>query len=175
MTTYRPPPHTYCPLCASSIPPDNPYRQECSHCGFVLYHHSNPCMGALPLDHEGKVLLGKRGIDPFYGSWNVVGGFLTYGEDPFIGLRREVKEELGVDCDILDFVTMAPDTYGPHGAALLNTYFTVRLHSIDVHPQDDVIALRWFPLDALPDDLAFENDRRALEALRTKHLYHKEG
>jgi ADP-ribose pyrophosphatase YjhB (NUDIX family) len=131
-------------------------------------------MGALPLDHDGRVLLGKRGIEPFYGSWNVVGGFLGYGEDPFVGLKREVREELGVACDILDFVTMDADTYGPEGTALLNTYFAVRLHSMDVRPQDDLIEVQWFPLDQLPHDVAFESDQRALATLRKKQIHQKE-
>jgi ADP-ribose pyrophosphatase YjhB (NUDIX family) len=131
-------------------------------------------MGAIPLDHEGRVLLGKRGIEPFYGSWNIVGGFLAYGEDPFVGLRREVKEELGVECEIMDFVTMGADTYGPEGAALLNTYFTVRLHSMDVRPQDDVIEVKWFTLDELPPQVAFESDQRALATLHKKQTRQKE-
>ena len=139
-----------------------------------MYHHSNPCMGAIPFDRQGRVLLGKRGIEPFYGLWNVIGGFLKYGEDPFVGLKREVREELGVECEVLDFVTMAPDTYGPEGSALLNSYFTVRLLSMDVHPEDDVIELQWFPLDQLPDNLAFESDRMALKALIKQQTLYKE-
>jgi ADP-ribose pyrophosphatase YjhB (NUDIX family) len=138
-------------------------RQQCRACGRIWYHNSAPCVGGLPLDPEGRVLLGKRGIEPFYGSWNVIGGFLQYGEDPFAGLRREVKEELGVGCDIVDFVTMAPDIYGPSGQALLNIYFTVRLHSMEIAPQDDVIEARWFSLERLPEDIAFQSDRKALE------------
>ncbi len=127
-------------------------------------------MGALPLASDGRVLLGKRGIEPFRGSWNVIGGFLAYGEDPFVGLRREVKEELGVDCTVMDFVTIAADTYGPEGQALLNIYFTVRLHSLDVTPHDDVIAVRWFSFDDLPEEIAFESDRKALEICRRHYV-----
>lgn len=114
------------------------------------------------------MLLGKRGIEPFYGSWNVIGGFLQYGEDPFAGLRREVREELGVECDIVDFVTMAPDTYGPSGQALLNIYFTVRLHSMEVAPHDDVMETQWFSLERLPKDIAFASDRKALEMCKRR-------
>jgi 8-oxo-dGTP diphosphatase len=125
-------------------------------------------MGALPIDSAGRVLLGRRGIEPFRGAWNIIGGFLQYGEDPLEGLKREVLEETGVACDIKDFVAMAADRYGEHGEALLNTYFTVRLHSPDVRPQDDVSELRWFALDALPDDIAFTSDRVALGLLKQK-------
>ena len=125
-------------------------------------------MGAIPLDEHGNVLLAQRGIEPFYGTWNIIGGFLEYQEDPFEGLIREVREETGVDCTILDFITMTVDVYGEGGQALVNTYFTVRLHTGELRPQDDVIALQWFSLSLLPDNLPFASDRKALAVLQKK-------
>jgi ADP-ribose pyrophosphatase YjhB (NUDIX family) len=125
-------------------------------------------MGALPLNDSGKVLLAKRAIEPFYGDWNTIGGFLEYQEDPMEGLKREVKEETGVGCIIENFITMNADTYGPGGSALLNSYFTVRLLSSDIHPRDDVSELKWFSMDELPENIAFGSDRKALAALRKK-------
>jgi 8-oxo-dGTP diphosphatase len=114
------------------------------------------------------VLLGRRGVDPYRGDWNAVGGFLQYGEDPLTGLKREVKEELGVACEVDEFITMEADTYGADGPALMNAYFTVRLTPGRMRPQDDVTELRWFPLDGLPENLAFESDRKALRVLSQK-------
>lgn len=160
------PPYPYCPRCTQPLSQLSPFRQACSSCGFVLYHHSSPTMGAIPIDNSGRILLAKRGITPFYGDWNTIGGFLNYGEDPIEGLKREVKEETGVDCIIKEFITMNSGTYGPDGSALLNTYFTVNLLSYDIHPQDDVSELRWFSMDELPRNIAFESDRKALAVLK---------
>jgi len=168
MTKYRRPPYPYCPWCAHTLPMEDPFRQECGSCGFVLYHNSSPCVGALPKDERGRVLLGRRGVEPYRGDWNAVGGFLQYGEDPFVGLKREVKEELGVACEVDEFITMAADTYGTNGPALMNAYFTVRLSPGAIRPQDDVTELRWFPLDGLPENIAFESDRKALRILSRK-------
>ena len=168
MKRYRRPPYPYCPWCAHSLPKENPFRQECGSCGFVLYHNSSPCIGALPRDETGRILLGRRGIEPCRGDWNTVGGFLQYGEDPLRGLKREVKEELGVACEVGEFVTTEADTYGTDGPALMNTYFTVHLASDAIRPQDDVIELRWFSLDSLPENIAFESDRKALRILAQK-------
>ncbi len=165
---YRVPPYPFCPWCAHPLPTEDPFRQACPSCGFVLYHNSSPCMGAIPRDQEGRVLLGRRGIEPFRGGWNTIGGFLRYGEDPFEGLRREVREETGVDCDVEEFVTMAADRYGPGGPALVNFYFTVRLRSTRVRPRDDVSELAWFPLGALPEEIPFASDRKALRILRDR-------
>lgn len=165
---YRRPPFSFCPWCGSGLPRRDPHRQACSSCGFVFYQNSSPCVAAFPLDASGRVLMGRRGIEPYRGAWNTIGGFLGYEEEPYAGLRREVREELGVDCEILDFVTMAEDRYGEEGPALLNAYFTVRLLSDDVRPQDDIVELRWFSLEELPDDIAFKSDRAALRILAGK-------
>jgi len=128
-------------------------------------------MGAIPFDRKGneaRVLLGKRGIEPCAGDWNVIGGFLRYGEDPFEGLKREVFEELGVKCEIEQFIAQVCDTYGPAGPATINIYFTVQLLSPDIRPQDDVVELKWFSLDSLPENMAFKCDTRALNTLLAK-------
>ena len=168
MNKYRRPPYPHCPWCTHSLPQENPFRQVCRECGFVLYHNSSPCVGAIPTDDRGRVLLGRRGIEPFLGEWNTVGGFLQYGEDPFDGLRREVREELGVPCEVEEFVTMAADNYGTEGPALMNAYFTVRLCSDGVRPRDDVNEVRWFSLESLPENIAFQSDRKALQVLSRK-------
>ncbi|MCX5900491.1 MAG: NUDIX hydrolase [Proteobacteria bacterium] len=162
------PPYPYCPWCRGDLSSSDPHRQVCSSCGFILYHSSSPCMGAIPIDDQGRVLLARRGIEPFYGHWNTIGGFLGYQEEPLDGLKREVREETGVDCDILECITMVADQYGDGGGALMCSHFTVRLLSDDVKPQDDVSELAWFSLDSLPDNIPFTSDRRALAALRQR-------
>jgi len=159
------PPYTYCPVCGAALDRAAPFRQPCTRCDFIFYHSSSPCMGAIPLDGN-RVLLARRGIEPYFGSWNVVGGFLDYGEDPVAGLLREVLEETGCACRVLEFIVQTADTYGAQGAALINTYYSVQMLSGELHPQDDVSELRWFDLDALPEDIPFESDRRALKVLR---------
>jgi ADP-ribose pyrophosphatase YjhB (NUDIX family) len=125
-------------------------------------------MGAIPIDGQGRVLLARRGIEPFYGDWNTIGGFLGYQEEPLDGLKREVREETGVDCDILECITMAAEQYGDGGAGLMCCYFTVRLLPGAIKPQDDVSELAWFSLDNLPDNIPFASDRRALASLRER-------
>jgi len=54
---------------------------------------------ALISDAEGRLLLARRSnvkkLDP--GRWETPGGFLEGGELPLDGLRRELREELGVE------------------------------------------------------------------------------
>tara|TARA_Y100000310_G_scaffold345791_1_gene469999 strand:- start:9429 stop:9824 length:396 start_codon:yes stop_codon:yes gene_type:complete len=51
---------------------------------------------------NGSVLLLKRRSNDSHkpGVWDIPGGRLDFGEDPFSGLKREALEETGMDIDI---------------------------------------------------------------------------
>jgi NAD+ diphosphatase len=145
-------------------------RQECATCGEPSYLNPSPTAGAILLDEAGRVLLGRRGVEPYRGSWDVPGGFVEPGESLGECLQRELREEAGVEVAVGRFVASAPDTYGTEGAATINAFFECRLLSGDPQPDDDVAELRWFARDELPapEELAFDSVRAALAAwLRT--------
>ena len=53
--------------------------------------------GGIAFDTDGRILL----VNPSYKArWDLPGGILEAGEDPITGLRREIREELGVDCRV---------------------------------------------------------------------------
>ena len=56
-------------------------------------------VGAVIVNSEGKVLLMKRGLKARNerGKWQIPGGGLEFGESFEDAIRREVKEELGID------------------------------------------------------------------------------
>jgi 8-oxo-dGTP pyrophosphatase MutT (NUDIX family) len=81
---------------------------------------------------------------------------------------REVQEETGCACRVLDFIIQTADTYGEMGTALLNSYYTVELLSGTLTPMDDVSELCWFDLAYLPADIPFVSDRRALAVLQER-------
>lgn len=55
------------------------------------------------VNNENKVLLIKRRSNDIHkpGQWDIPGGRLELGEDPFLGLKRETKEETNLDIDIV--------------------------------------------------------------------------
>jgi ADP-ribose pyrophosphatase YjhB (NUDIX family) len=46
---------------------------------------------------DGKLLLLKRSIEPFKGCWHVVGGHVEENESLKAAVKREFKEETGLD------------------------------------------------------------------------------
>ena len=53
-------------------------------------------VGAVILE-RGRVLMAQRGKQPFEGWWSLPGGLLELGEALADGLRREVREETGLE------------------------------------------------------------------------------
>ncbi|MEX0644241.1 MAG: NUDIX hydrolase [Parvularculaceae bacterium] len=60
-------------------------------------------VGAVVLRGE-DVLVIKRGKPPFLGQWSIPGGGLHYGEAIEDAVRREVREETGVEIRILGLI-----------------------------------------------------------------------
>ena len=162
----------FCPRCGAELRHDGS-RVECEACGFVAYGSSKPTAGALCEDGEGRVLLARRAHEPFKGRWDIPGGFLEEGEHPLDGLRRELREETGLEVEPLEFLAAWMDRYGGDSTAeaTLNLYWTARVVSGEPVPADDVSELAWFAADELPakDELAFENVPLVLAAWRQQH------
>jgi A/G-specific adenine glycosylase len=114
------------------------------------------------------VLLARRAVDPFRGFWDTPGGFVAPGESLEECVRRELREEAGVEIEVGRLVLTVPDVYGSAGDVTVNAFFECRLLSGDPQPADDVSELRWFAPDALPasEELAFACVRAALAAWR---------
>ena len=53
---------------------------------------------------DGRVLLIKRGFPPYRGFWCFPGGGTKKDEDPREACVREVKEETGLDVEVLEEV-----------------------------------------------------------------------
>lgn len=137
-------------------------------CGEPSYLNPKATVGAIVVDDDGRVLLGRRGVEPFRGLWDTPGGFVEAGESLEECVRRELREEAGIEIEVGRLIATVPDTYGPAGDATINAFFECRLMSGLPRPDDDVAELRWFSRDELPapEDLAFDCVRKALAAWR---------
>ena len=98
-------PYKFCPQCATPLEAvtieDTP-RMKCPSCNFVHWDNPIPVVAAI-VEHEGKVILTRNKGWPE--KWlGIVAGFLEKGETPENGVLREVREELGLDGEIVCFV-----------------------------------------------------------------------
>ncbi len=87
---------------------------------------------------------------------------MRYDERPTDALRREVREELGVEIDVSDedYVQAVPHPYGDGGDPVLALGFRARLVSGEPAAADDVAEFRWVTLEELDDlEFAWEHDR----------------
>jgi ADP-ribose pyrophosphatase YjhB (NUDIX family) len=158
----------HCPVCATPVTADGG-QFECPECGFTTYAHSKPTSSGLVVDDEERVLLAKRAKDPFAGKWDLPGGFLEEGEHPLAGLRRELREEAGIEVGDERLLGIWMDRYEYRGrvVATLNIYYTARLAEGAPEPADDVAEFRWFRADEVPlGELAFGHIPDVLSAWR---------
>ncbi len=66
------------------------------------------------VEKNGKVLLARRmRHDDLAGKWEFPGGKLEIGETPEECLRRELKEEFGIESRVMNFVASSTFCY-PH-------------------------------------------------------------
>lgn len=155
----------------------NPYeedgfmRERCSNCGWVHYHNSRPTASAI-IAKDRKVLLCKRASDPFKDKWDLPGGYLEEQESPEDGLRREMKEELGIEIETMTLIGVFGPAYYPFGGQeQWNTDIYYEVTTSDVPratSHSDVEAVAWFDPDHLPD-MAFDTNVRAIENWKNAH------
>lgn len=63
------------------------------------------CVGGVTI-RNGSVLLIRRGKEPQMGEWTLPGGMVELGERLRDGVRREVREETGLDVEPVEFLTL---------------------------------------------------------------------
>jgi 8-oxo-dGTP diphosphatase len=103
------------------------------------------------LIERGRVLLTqrKRGTH-LEGSWELPGGKVHAGEDPREALRRELREELGIDVLVGDIVDVTFHHYEEADKAVLLLFFEVTRYSTSPDPRAlDVAAFEWAGPEAL--------------------------
>lgn len=117
-----------------------------------------------------KVLLIKRGGNPFKGFWAFPGGFLNPDESAEEGALRELKEETGLEKAYIEqFHTFSNPDRDPR-ERVISIAFISLIKIQEVKGGDDAADAKWYPIDALPL-LAFDHEemfRMALSHLKLR-------
>ena len=137
------------------------------------------CCPVLTVDtvvfHEGKVLLVKRGVEPFKGKWALPGGRVECGERVEDAALRELKEETGIEGELVTLISVYSDpNRDPRGHYVSVAFLAVPKGSTEPKAATDAAEAKWFPLSEIPwNDLAFDHAQIIKDAL--KMLLHLRG
>ncbi|KAL5134930.1 Nudix hydrolase 23, chloroplastic [Glycine soja] len=133
----------FCQWCGGSTKHDIPEGEErlraiCTVCGKIAYQNPKMVVGCL-IEHDNKVLLCKRSIQPSHGLWTLPAGYLEIGESAVEGAIRETREEANADVE----------SY---------MIFLAKLKKHHFSPGPESSACQLFPLDDIPfNSLSFSS------------------
>jgi len=101
----------------------------------------------------------KRKYDPYKGSWALPGGFVEWGETVESAVVREVKEETGLEVDIIELVGVYSDPgRDPRGHTVTVCYLTRKIGGNLKADTDASIAQHFKKDEILKLKLAFDHD-----------------
>ncbi len=103
--------------------------------------------------HRGRVLLIRRGGEPLKGEWSIPGGLLELGEDLTEGVRRELREETGLEVEPLEVLTVFDRIQRVRGRVKYHYVivdFACRWIRGRLKPASDVLDARWVRREDVP-------------------------
>jgi 8-oxo-dGTP diphosphatase len=114
-----------------------------------------------------EILLVERGKEPLKGYWSLPGGILEVGERLSDGIRREVREETGLEIEPLSvfeiFERIMPDAEGrPEYHYVLMDYIC-RVTGGTLQAASDVNAVAWVSHESLSEYTLTEGTLAVLE------------
>jgi mutator protein MutT len=151
----------YCSLCGTPMVlrrQEDRDRPTCPACGFI--HYLDPKVAvAVIIGDNSRVLLGKRCINPGAGRWSFPAGYVNRGEVLEEAAVREVLEEIAVSVRLEGLVGV----YSERGSSVVLVVYAGEINAGEPRPDGhEVSEVRWFPLDDLPEAMAFPHDRGVL-------------
>jgi 8-oxo-dGTP diphosphatase len=153
----------FCPQCATALVSEaiaGRDRPSCPACGFV--HYDDPKLVAVAvISIDGKLVLGKRSINPRRGYWSFPSGYVNRGEAVDHAAVREVEEETNLIVEVDQLLGLYSEADNP---IVLAVYVA---HPVGgcLSPGDETSDVGTFSPDDLPE-LAFPKDERILNDWR---------
>jgi ADP-ribose pyrophosphatase YjhB (NUDIX family) len=156
----------HCPRCATALVERRAgerRRPTCPSCGYVQY--LNPAVGVAVIVREGRrVLLGRR-RGSYGGAWCIPCGYVEWEEDVRAAAVREFREETGLEVAVDRPYEVHSNFHNP-AQHTVGVWFLGHVVGGAPEAADDLEALAYFDLDALPEDLCFPTDRLVLARLK---------
>jgi len=113
-------------------------------------------VGGAIINEKEEILLFLRNSDPEKGFWSIPGGSVEFGESVETALIRELREELGVEVEVIRLLGLANHIIKDESSHWLSPEFQVKI--ISGTPQNmeknKHAKMKWFSLENLPEKLA---------------------
>ena len=108
--------------------------------------------------NENKLLILKRRPNDVHspGNWDIPGGRLELGEDPYIGLKRETKEETGLDIEILNPLNVHHFTRDDGQKITMITFLCKLFSNRNVKLSEEHTEFKWSNIDNSLSKLLFK-------------------
>jgi 8-oxo-dGTP diphosphatase len=149
----------YCPLCGTQFRLEQiaqKTRPLCPNCGFVFYRNPFPTVSVLIIN-DTKILLGKRSGDPGKGKWALPSGYIEFEDDFLTAAIREVKEETGLEVEIISILNVQ-SAFLPPEYHFLGIYLLAQVTGGSLSPKDDLEDADWFSSSETLPPMAFPPD-----------------
>jgi 8-oxo-dGTP diphosphatase len=93
---------------------------------------------------EQGILLAKRSREPFKDKWCLPGGFVDYGEKVEDALKREFKEETGLEVEPIEIIGVYSDPNRDPRKHVVNISWLVRRTGGEMKPLDATSDIKFF-------------------------------
>ena len=145
------------------------YTNSCELCSF-----KNPksTVTAIILK-ENRLLMLKRNEEPFKGVWDLVGGYMNAEETPEEAMKREIKEELGVEPKEMTFMGTETGSgfWKDQEFPILSHFYLVDIDQ-PIKLNDENSDFTWFPLKDLDfGRCAWDSNRNFLARLKARFTF----
>jgi ADP-ribose pyrophosphatase YjhB (NUDIX family) len=142
------------------VPPgDTLPRWVCDQCGEIHYQNPRMVVGTIP-EHEGRILLCRRAIEPRYGYWTLPAGFLENDESVAQGASRETLEEAGAQVELGEPFSMISVPY----VHQVHLFYRARLRGLEFKPGEETLEVALFEEARIPwKEIAFRTVGRTLK------------
>jgi 8-oxo-dGTP diphosphatase len=125
-------------------------------------------VGAVIVDDQGQILLLDHVFRP-EGGWGIPGGFLSKGEQPEAALRRELREEVGIELRDVELL-FARTLFRP---GQIEFYFRAKAFGRPEPCSFEIKSAGWFAVDDLPVELSKDQRRLIRRALTPSENYYQ--
>ena len=132
-------------------------------------------VAAIILNQKGEILLARRNqpeTPEIHNKWEFAGGGVDFGEDPEVSIKREVKEEIGVEVEVIrllpKIISDIQKFDNNDELQVLVLSYECKITSGIPKPSDpEVGEVKFFPLEEISKLDAFENIYETIKLLNS--------